>query len=143
MLRVLKYPEDGCWIWTGGLYKKTYGIFAWSKHKVVYAHRASYELFLGAIKEGFNVLHSCDNPPCVRPSHLFQGTQSDNIADCIAKNRNCKGEDCHKHTLTEEDVKIIKLNPNLSYQILSEILGVSYDAVYCVAKNVNWKHVTI
>ena len=50
-------------------------------------HKTSYELFKGSVEKGLYVLHSCDNPYCVNPEHLWLGTQSDNVVDAILKNR--------------------------------------------------------
>jgi hypothetical protein len=55
------------------------------------ALRAAYELWRSPIPEGLVVLHECDNPPCVRPEHLRAGTQADNVADRVAKNRSYRG----------------------------------------------------
>ena len=77
---------DGCWIWTGGVNPRGYG-----KLKVngrwVLAHRLSWELKVGPIPDGLFACHQCDNPPCVRPSHLFLGTARDNNADMFRKGR--------------------------------------------------------
>lgn len=59
----------------------------WVIDKYVRVSRAAYEEYIGPIPEGLNVLHSCDNPPCFNPVHLFAGTQSDNIKDSVAKGR--------------------------------------------------------
>lgn len=78
-----------CWVWTGardsGRFQ--YGIFAAAGRTLVKAHRFSYELHQGAIPDGMVICHRCDNPPCVRPDHLFAGTQKDNIHDMDAKGR--------------------------------------------------------
>ena len=79
-------PELGpCWVWTG-CRCQGYGYLVWGG-KAMMAHRASWQLHHGSIQEGANILHHCDNPSCIRPSHLFTGTQQANIQDMIAKGR--------------------------------------------------------
>lgn len=87
--KVNKSPR--CWLWEGKRLKRpngdlSYGRFS-LKGKRMMAHRASWLLFRGAIPKGKSVLHKCDNTACVRPSHLFLGTQLDNMRDCLAKGR--------------------------------------------------------
>ena len=80
-------PGTGCHIWQGSRHmKQQYGQIR-KGGKLVYAHRVSYERQHGPIPYGMNVLHRCDNPPCVNPDHLFLGTQLDNIRDRDAKGR--------------------------------------------------------
>lgn len=76
---------DGCWQWTACV-QDGYGRFRLDGTMRL-AHRVSWELEHGAIPDGLNVLHRCDNGVCVRPSHLFLGTQLANVTDCIAKGR--------------------------------------------------------
>jgi hypothetical protein len=81
-------PELGpCWIWTACLSTKGYGRIM-ANGRVQNAHRVAYELTYGPIPPEQNVCHACDNPLCVRPSHMFLGTQTDNIRDMFAKGRN-------------------------------------------------------
>lgn len=77
---------DDCWIWTAGKTPNGYGRFS-IKRKPVYAHRVSYVIEHGSISEDLCICHTCDNPSCVRPDHLFQGTHSDNQIDSVRKGR--------------------------------------------------------
>src|SRR3990172_4237019 len=87
--------SDGCWTWTASKRKFGYGAFVWadSEGRIIQgrAHRFSYELHHGPIPLGICVLHKCDNPACVRPSHLFLGTRADNNFDMLSKGRHVCG----------------------------------------------------
>lgn len=78
-----------CWEWTGRRNRHGYGQF--EKHGEYYAHRAAWVQSYGAIPDGLWVLHRCDNPPCVRPTHLFLGDAEANTKDMLAKARQFKG----------------------------------------------------
>ena len=75
-----------CWVWTGWINHYGYGGFRF-RGKSRGAHRVAYELAHGPFDEKLHVLHRCDNPPCVRPDHLWLGTQADNMADMKRKGR--------------------------------------------------------
>lgn len=79
--------ETGCWLWTGCKDNHGYGQLAIRQGLKIRSHRISYELFVGEIPEGQFVLHKCDNPACVRPDHLFLGSQKDNMRDMDQKDR--------------------------------------------------------
>lgn len=95
-----------CWVWTGN---KPDGRYGHTKYlgKTYLVHRVAYELFVGPIPDGQWVLHRCDNPPCVRPDHLFLGTPSDNTRDKVAKNRGGVGQIHGRTHLSDDDVRLI------------------------------------
>ena len=77
-----------CWVWRGDLTGDGYGRFGGHRPGIsVLAHRLSWEMHVGPIPPGLDVLQRCDNPPCVNPAHLFLGTQADNNADRLRKGR--------------------------------------------------------
>jgi HNH endonuclease len=78
---------DSCWLWKGARKPLGYGTFMVKKGRFAIAHRMSWQFAFGDIPSGLHVLHRCDVPACVRPDHLFLGTQADNMADCIEKGR--------------------------------------------------------
>ena len=81
--------SDGCWLWTAARNEQGYGEFSLDG-KLQRAHRVSFYLAHGRWPEP-NALHKCDNPPCVRPDHLFEGTHKENMADMTSKGRSVRG----------------------------------------------------
>lgn len=84
------YSIDGCHYWIGSLMGRNYGCFS-VNHKSVRANRYSYLIHRGPIPQGMYVCHTCDNPLCVNPDHLFLGTPLDNMLDKCRKGRQAKG----------------------------------------------------
>lgn len=82
-----------CWVWTASTSPDGYGFF-WDgttnergSKRIVRAHRFSFGLHHGPIPSGAHILHACDNPPCIRPDHLYAGDNARNMADKAARGR--------------------------------------------------------
>lgn len=151
-------PIDGCWLWTGTS-TKGYGRFWWNGEQVP-AHRVAYLLFCGPLQPEALVLHRCDTPLCVRPDHLWVGTQSDNIKDAVAKGRwtqatkpkpGLRGAGNNRTKLTEAQVLEIRhlyergeapFNSPVSLRGLAARFGVSKYAIYSVVHRLTWAHLS-
>lgn len=86
--------SDECWEWIGPKGSRGYGLFAVGG-KLHRAHRWSYEYFFGQMSPGAYCCHHCDNPKCVNPFHLFEGTPLDNIVDMVEKKRHQNAKKTH------------------------------------------------
>lgn len=95
-LKYIDKKQSGCWEYTKGLTVAGYGRVSINK-KRVYAHRHSFYFFNGFISEDYHVCHSCDNPKCVNPSHLWLGTDKDNATDMKNKGRSNNGWKTRTH----------------------------------------------
>lgn len=139
------YDETSCWEFTGAKHQFGYGIFRESIEKNEVAHRAILKFLNIDITEKV-VCHKCDNPPCVRPSHLFVGTQKDNIKDMYSKNRqnlsrskgaSPRGEAHGRSKLSLKEVKEIRIS-NLKVKDLSNIYNISIRHIYRIKNNERW-----
>ena len=140
---------DACWQWTAGLFVNGYGQFRAGTKKVK-AHRYAWELTYGQIPEGLCVCHHCDNRRCVRPSHLFLGTQRDNAQDREHKGRGARGPNPRKGLpgegnpaakLTLLEVCVIRrLGQNgETYHHLSEMFGVCRSQIGNIVRGTSWR----
>lgn len=154
--KVLINDGASCWIWTGVKNIAGYGyVDQYKRHNVPrMAHRISYHLTNGPIPDGLLVLHKCDNPSCVNPSHLFLGTQKDNMRDCVEKGRKprgpehaarikevaLKGESNKNSKLTESDVLSIRSDQRTLGEIAKHY-GVILNTVWRIKKRLAWSHI--
>jgi hypothetical protein len=134
--------DDSCWEWMRDKNKDGYGEVAYNKRKYI-ASRLAYEITYGKFDKNLCVLHKCDNPPCVRPSHLFLGTNKQNSEDMVLKDRNKKGELINTSKLKEKDVlsivELIKLGTYNQTEI-SKLFSVSPDTISLINSRKIWKH---
>lgn len=155
-----KVDQSGdCWVWTAGKTKAGYGIFHPRHGLTVYAHRYAFELTYGAMPEGQMACHRCDNPPCVRPDHLFAGAALDNAADMTAKGRHWttansaawaqhranvpRGEHHPSARLNENDVRNIRaaVANGAHHRGLAEQYGVAQSLISGIVSRKRWAHV--
>lgn len=138
--KVKKYKN--CWEWTGCL-SHGYGSLKVNGKRFI-ASRFSYELHYGKIPKGKFVLHKCDNPACIRPEHLFLGTQKDNVRDSVSKGRNMVGEKQNFAKLTNEkviEIRSLYSKGNISQTELGKKFNVHQHTISCLVRRQTWKHI--
>lgn len=148
-MKKIVVADSGCWEWTGTIAGGGYG-YVYADKKLKRAHRVSYELFVGEIPDGLNIIHKCDNRKCVNPEHLIAGTQSENIIDCYRKGRSWRttspekqvvGEKSPHSKLKESDVLFIRDNRFLMKERdLAKMFNVGYAVIHAILIGKTWKH---
>lgn len=147
---------EGCWTWTGARQRRQNGALSYGlaplgrRGAYGLAHRVAHELTHGPIPSGLVVCHTCDNPICVRPDHLFLGTQADNLADMRRKgrahfNRFPTGVTHPKAKVTPEIVLEIRRlwdDGGLSAAKIGERFGIHAATVHKIATRQTWTHVS-
>jgi len=139
-----KEDENGCWICTShrpgkqGYPRITIG------HKQKRLNRIMYEKYYGAIPDGLQVCHKCDNRMCIRPDHFFLGTQADNNRDMYNKHRNGKnGLSGEKHPmakLTTQQVREIRSLKGKTRREIANMYNISLTNIYDIQKYKIWKN---
>lgn len=142
---------DACWLWTGGRSSGGYGAARSANGRQSCAHRVAYELSVGPIPEGLQVLHSCDNPSCVRPDHLFLGTQLDNMKDMADKGSKAtgrrlnhpiqEGELNHNARITRSEASEVKrlYAKGIPQAQIARRLGISRLNVWNIVHGKSWR----
>ena len=131
-----------CWLWIGGE-RRGYGDFVvdWATNTRRSSHRVAWELTHGPIADGLFVLHNCpdgDNPLCVRPDHLFLGTQADNMRDMVGKNRSARA------TISVATVREIRRRheaDGIGPSQLAAEYGMTRSGIRHLLSRRTWKHV--
>lgn len=149
MERVVRPPNpDDCWLWIGKTNNGGYGRMYPLSSPAMIASRASYILHVGPVERGVDVCHTCDNPPCCNPRHLFVGTRGDNMRDCKRKgrtrNRALPGSQNGRAKMTEADVsrcRALYRTGELDIPAEAKRLGVTWTALAFAVKGTTWRHV--
>lgn len=134
-------PFSGCWLWIGACYKEGYGK-CWIDGRIIKASRASWIFHNGKVPKHMCVLHRCDTPACVNPTHLFLGTQTDNIKDCCEKGRNPLGIQCGSSKLTEEEVIAIR-GDTRTHREIARAFGVTQPQITKIKLKRQWRHLCL
>lgn len=134
--------ENGCWEWNGKLTVNGYG-FLKIGGRLAVAHRVSWILSRGAIRNGMFICHKCDNRRCVNPEHLFEGTAKENTQDAVSKGRITHGEDLWSARLTVEKVLLIKQlsSTGMTQLRIAEMFNVRRATVGDILAQKTWRHV--
>ena len=142
--------DDGCWEWVGARTTAGYGAVN-VDGRMRRAHRVAYELVIGAVPSGMNLLHSCDNRTCVNPAHLRFGTQRENMADMDSRGRRFtpfagqiqKGSRNRNARLDEAKVSQVKarLAAGEHHATIAADYGVHRATISQIARGHSWAHV--
>lgn len=137
------HKTDYCWLWTGPVDEKGYGLH--TRGDVTFrSHRFAYSECKGPIPTGMLAFHKCDNPPCCNPDHLFLGTYADNAHDRDKKGRQRapRGEDHVNAKLKNADVLEISslLSDGVSSREIENRFGISQSCVSLIKLKRTWRH---
>jgi hypothetical protein len=128
----------GCWEWPGGRDGYGYGIMV-AGRRLSKAHRVAWESVNGPIPRGAHILHHCDNPPCVRPDHLYAGSHADNMRDMAQRARAV----ATGARLREDQVRLARrlVTAGASQTHVARLLGVTQGAISRLCHGRAWRRV--
>jgi hypothetical protein len=133
-----------CWVWTAYVGPNGYGYFGLSGPVPRLAHRVSWLIEHGSWPHPC-ALHRCDNRVCVRPAHLFEGTQLDNVRDCLSKNRQRRprGEAYRSAKLTDDTVREVRFLAcaGHSQRAIAARFGIHPSVISRILSGRSWAHV--
>ncbi len=134
-------PQGECWRWTAAQTNDGYGCFRF-EGRLIMAHRIAWRMTHSDPRQ-LKVCHKCDTPGCVNPSHLFLGTQFENMQDMVAKGRQNKayGVGHSQNKLTEARVLAIYRDSRIQREIAADH-DVERTTVYHIKSGRNWSHLT-
>ena len=133
--------ETSCWLWAGARHPQGYGLIKRKDGTQLRAHRVAYELAYGTIPVDAFVCHHCDNPQCVRPSHLFLGTHNDNMADMVSKGRSAHLHGYRNGSARLQPAEIVAIRQSDGcYRDIAVRFGISASAVGLVKRRERWAH---
>lgn len=140
--RLTRNDATGCLEWQGSRDRDGYGTLRAGRrdHK---AHRVAYERAHGPVPAGRVVCHTCDNPPCCEPSHLFLGTVAENNADRQSKGRQARGVRSAWAKLTDHMVRQVRalVASGASQQAVADLFGIHQTTVSAIHRRRAWAHV--
>lgn len=170
--RIAKAGPDDCWEWQGKRTKEGYGQvkvkICERQYELFIVHRLVYVLTYGELPVDQMACHSCDNPPCCNPAHLFSGTGQDNQQDVLTKGRKVvviaaperratglrngkhtkpeatpRGEQSGNAKLTDDAVRAILLDTTSTNRELAERFGVTRTRIAQIRRGVGWSHLRL
>ena len=130
--------KNGCWEWTAATSTKGYGRFK-INGRLYLAHRISFIIHKGSLGKSL-ACHSCDNPKCVNPSHLFKGTQSTNMIDCFKKGRLYVASGLpkgHKFSAIISDNKIINIKTAIEKGVKLTLIARRFKVKYQTIRDIS------
>ena len=144
MARVEVNAETGCWVWQGGCNGDGYGQITDDSGTTQKVHRVMYEHSVASIQHGMKICHSCDNPPCCNPAHLFQGTDAENREDARQKGRLPHGERAPTAVISDSvAIEVIeRLMRRESHRSIARLLGIKPSVVHDIHAGRTWRHLT-